>query len=360
MRLVLWLWTVGGFVGCVSGAFTSLYVFGDGVCTTTNNPSAGPYYYGLRRTNGRVWIEVLAQRLGIPYEPHNNWSFYGHYSSNLVVNVRQFAAPPDAGTALFIIWVNDADFVDWMGRIFPSTNIVAWTNAMNQSLSNHFVAITNLYHAKGARTLVLPNAVDITTIPQYNLIASAPHKAFVRQRIQQYNAAFAGELVPRLKAHCPELTVYVADAFGQLDQVLTNAAAYGLTNALYRGQPIDALGDPSLTDKSLNGPGAHYIFWDPIDPTAKVHTVLADYVHQLIAPVRIGAVTAQGASLRLELVNVPIGRNGSVQAAADAQDRNWVSVQPIASTNATLSVWAPVSGPLRFYRLCFPFSWTWP
>ena len=32
---------------------------------------------------------------------------------------------------------------------------------MNLSLTNHFVAITNLY-AKGARTLIMPNAVDFT------------------------------------------------------------------------------------------------------------------------------------------------------------------------------------------------------
>lgn len=341
-------------------AFSSLYVFGDGVCTTTNNPSAGPYYYGLRRTNGRVWLEVLAQRQGIPYEPHKNWSFYGHYSSNLVANVRSFAAPPDAATALFVIWVNDADFVDYMGRIFPSTNIVTWTNAMTQSLSNHFVAITNLYHAKGVRTLVLPNAVDITTIPQYNLIASAAHKAFVRQRVQQYNAAFGGELIQRLKTHCPALTVYVADVFGLLDHILTNAAAYGLTNALYNGQPIDALGDPTLRDKSLNGPGANYIFWDPINPTAKAHAVLADYAQQLIAPVRIGQVSVNDAHVRFEVLNVPIGRHGVVESTADMLRRTWAAVQPLPSTNGTVAVWVPAYGPRQFYRLCFPFSWTWP
>lgn len=359
-RLGLGFGVLAGSARGALAAFTSLYVFGDGVCTTTNNPSAGPYYYGLRRSNGRVWVEVLAQRQGIPYEPQKNWSFYGHYSSNLVANVRSFAAPADAATALFVVWVNDADFVDYMGRIYPSTNIVTWTNAMNQSLSNHFVAITNLYHAKGARTLVLPNAVDITKIPQYNLMASAAHKAFIRQRVMQYNAAFAGDLVQRLKAHCPELTVYVADAFGLLEQVLTNAAAYGLTNALYNGQPIDALGDPSLSDKSLNGPGANYIFWDPINITAKAHTVLADYVQELIAPVRIRQVWAEGTSLRLEVVNVPIGRHGLVEGTTAVPAQVWVPAQPLLSTNATQTIWVPASGPRQFYRLCFPFSWTWP
>jgi len=55
-------------------AFTSLYIFGDGVSTTTTNSFAGPLYYGRRFSNGRVWVEVLAQQLGLT---NNYW-----YSTN--------------------------------------------------------------------------------------------------------------------------------------------------------------------------------------------------------------------------------------------------------------------------------------
>ena len=50
---------------------------------------------------------------------------------------------------------------------YTSNNIAIWTNAINQSISNHFAAITNLY-AKGVRTLIMPDAVDITEIPYYS------------------------------------------------------------------------------------------------------------------------------------------------------------------------------------------------
>ena len=76
-------------------AFTSLYLFGDGLSTTTNGPG-GIYYYGRRYCNGRVWVEVLAQRQGLAYDLNNNWSYFGHYSPNLVTNVNAFATPPDA------------------------------------------------------------------------------------------------------------------------------------------------------------------------------------------------------------------------------------------------------------------------
>ena len=339
--------------------FSSLYVFGDGVCTTTNNESPPSiYYYGKRYSNGRVWIEVLAQRQGLVYESNKNWSFYGHYSRNLVTNVNNFAAPIDASNALFVVWVNDADFVDFMGTIFPSTNIVTWTNAINQSLSNHLKAITNLYHAKGARTFVLPNAVDITKIPQYSLIASAATKNFIRQRIINFNSAFSGNMMNQVKANCANITVFAPDIFTLFDNMVAHSPDYGLTNALYMGQTTDVLEDPLLSNKSTNGPGTNYIFWDAFDPTAKAHAVIADFVQQVISPVGITTMTALNGSSRLDLANVPIGLNGFVDGSTNFS--NWTAVTNVTSTNATQSVVAPALGTLQFYRLRFPYAWSWP
>lgn len=341
--------------------FSSLYAFGDGVCTTTNNQTPFPYstnYYGKRYSNGRVWIEVLAERQGLTYESNKNWSYYGHYSRNLVTNVNNFVAPPDASNALFIIWVNNADFVDFMGTIFPSTNIVTWSNAMNHSLSNHFRAVTNLYRAKGARTLVLPNAVDITKIPYYSLIASATSKSFIRQRVIDFNAAFGTTFINQIKANCPGVRIIVPDIFTLLDDILAHAADYGLTNALYNGQPTNVLEDPLLNNRSLTGPGTNYIFWDSLDPTAKAHAVIADVVQQIISPVQIGKITPLNGSNRLDATNVPMGLNGIVDGSTNFW--NWTAVTHFNSTNTIQSVYVPTAAPMQFYKLRFPFAWSWP
>jgi hypothetical protein len=39
---------------------------------------------------------------------------------------------------------------------------------------------------------------------------------------------------------------------------------------------------------------------------------------------------------------------------------NWITVTSFNSTNSAQSVFIPISGPLQFYRLNFPFAWTWP
>ncbi len=344
-------------------AYSSLYIFGDGVSTTTTNPAAGPLYYGLRYCNGRVWVEVLAQRQGLTYDSSKNLSYFGHYSSNLVVNVNTFV-PAYSNTDLVVVWVNNADFVGDMTSIGdlnnPShgTNLAEWVAAIGQSITNHQQAVQTLY-AKGVRTLIMPTAVDITEIPEYVGLPSA-NKVFIRQRVIDFNTGFRG-MLSNAMVTLPDLRVYVPDAFSLLDDMLAHSANYGLTNALdYRGLSIDALEDPSLTDLSLNGPGATYVFWDYQDPTAKAQAVLAESVQQLISPVQFRGIARLNGSNRLDMVNIPIGRDGCVNNCTNLVSANWAADQGFASINATQSLFVPVSGPKRFYRLSFPFVWTWP
>jgi hypothetical protein len=359
----------GSAVFPAQSAFTSLYIFGDGICTTTNNLLAGQYYYGLRRSNGRVWVEVLAQRLGLGANSitnvnwsnsTNNWSYWGQYSPNLVTNINNFPKPLDAATALFIVWVNDADFDDDMGNLYTDygTNITQWTYAINQSLTNHWNIITNLYYAKGARTLIMPKAVDITEIPQFNTISSTNDKSFIRQRIIDFNTAFT-TLLNQARTSLPGITIYEPDFFSLLDNVLTNAAAYGLTNVLSEGETTDVI-ESSLTDLSLNGPGTNYIFWNADDPTAKFHAVLADITQQLISPAQISNLTVLNGSNRLVVANVPVGQNGLVIGRTNLVLGNWTTNANFNSTNTTQTIYVPASGPMWFYRLKFPYSWSWP
>jgi hypothetical protein len=360
-------WTVilllfGSAAFSASAAFTGLYAFGDGVCTTTNNTYAPTLYlyYGNRFSNGRTWIEVLAQRQGLPYITNNNLSYYGQYSVNLVTNVGNFSAPTNASTALFVVWVSDADLVSDMQLINPLTDTNQWTTALNQSLTNQLKAVQILYN-KGVRTLVIPNAVDITEVPKFNQTVGSTRN-IIRPLIINFNAALTAAL-NNLAATNSGLKIYVPDVFSLFDNVLTNAASYGLTNVLYKGQSIDAIGNYSagnLTDISLTGPGANYIFWDSTDPTGRLHELLADYVQQLISPARISMVAPLGSSNRLDVVNFPAGLNGFVDGTTNVPPTNWLAVQSFTNASTTFSIFLPMSSPQYFYRLRFPYAWYWP
>ena len=390
-------WKAKSLVGFASGillfglavcpaqsAFTSIYIFGDTVSSTTNNITlypSGTNFFGRRYTNGRVWVEVLAQELGLTnnywystnrlypvsytnltslatnwFYASNNWSYYGDDSSELVKNVSNFTAPPNATNALFVIWVNDADFADAVINNNGSTNIALWTNSINQFLTNHFKAITNLY-AKGARTLIMPNAVDISTVPAYRNYAAATN-GFLRRMVTNFNAAFTTTLMNRLKTNCPGITIYSPDFFTLLNNILTNAAAYGLTNAgtyaLNQNPPY------SFSNLSMTGPGANFIWWDDEDPTAKAQAIMADIVQQLISPAKITNISVFEDDCQLGVASLPIGLNGFVDGCTNLVLTNWTTRASFNSTGATQTVVVPASGPLWFYRLRFPYAWSWP
>ena len=364
---------VGGLVCSARAGFSSIYVFGDSLSATATNNATGistNYYYGgtLRYSNGRTWVEVLAQRQGLGANSitnanwaysSNNLSFWGNYSAILVTNVNGFSPPATATNCLFVLWVNNADFVGDIEAITQNngTNQAQWTAAINQHLTNHFSIITNLY-AKGCRTLVAPNAADVTTVPEYNGSGTA-YRAFVRQQIIGFNASYA-VMLQQIHASSPSLTIYNPDIFSLLNNVLTNAASYGLTNALSSGQPVDAV--DFLANVAMNGPGTNYIFWDELgDPTAAMGEVIADFAQQYISPAQFSAIKQANGSNRLDVVNMPIGlTNGFVLSATNLTQKNWLTNVSFTTLTTPQSLYVPVAGAQQFYRLQFPWQWSWP
>jgi phospholipase/lecithinase/hemolysin len=359
VRFMVGFLLFGSAVFPAQAAFTNLYVFGDSISTTTNNPGVQPsLYYGKRYSNGRVWVEVLAQRQGLTLYPTNDWSYFQNSSTTMLANVSSFHS--NATNALFVIWVNCADL--WFPATYSDTSMSQWTNAINQSQINHYKAATNLYFAKGTRALIMPNAVDLSTIPNFN---NSPNANFIHLRCLDYNIAFSNTL-NRIRASCPNLTLYTPDFFTLLTNMLAYPANYGLTNALQNGKSIDAL--DGLANAATNGPGTNYIFWDSLDPTAMVHMWMGNLAQQLISPVLISTITRDDddGSSRLYLANVPIGQNGLVLGRTNLVLGNWTTnllsngTNTFNSTNLTQTIFVPASGPVGFYRLKFPYSWTWP
>lgn len=337
-------------------AFSSLYIFGDALSSTTDNPQIGPLYYGKRYSNGRVWVEVLVQRQGLAYEASKNNSYFDHNSAELAAQINSFPPPPNASTSLFIVWVCNADTFD-AAISDPPYNASQWAAANSQAQTNHLQIITNLY-ARGVRTLILPNAVDISRIPTFN---QSPLTNVMRNGCIAYNVAFSNT-INQARALRPDLKIYAPDFFGLLNGALTNAAKYGLINVTYNGFSLAATlaNQNGFPNAATNGYGTNYIFWDPQNPTAKFHAVMADVVQQLISPVQITAITPFAGSNQLEVVNLPVGLNGFADGVVDMSLTNWTSLKSFPSTNTTQAVFVTSASPQWFYRLRFPYAWSWP
>jgi outer membrane lipase/esterase len=329
-------------------AFTSLWVFGDGISTTTDPASWGPpSYYGQRWTNGRIWVEVLAQRQGLTYDPNKERSYFDQESSALVSQVNNFTAPGDVSTALFVVWVNNCDLEYNVAQY--GNNLGQWNAAIAQNQANHLSAIQTLYN-KGVRTVIMPNAVDISKVP-YFANAYPSFLSFIHQRCIDYNNAFYNT-INQLRASYPSLTIYVPDAFGLLNDVVANPANYGLTHPT-----TDALHD--LTNPTWTGPGASYVFWDQLDPSAKLHARFADITQQMLTKPIINKITrVNNGTNRLDMAGIPVGLNGYVDGTADFV--SWTARTNINSTAVMLTNYVLAPDPMQVYRLRFPFAWSWP
>jgi len=396
---------LGSFVFSSHASFSSIYIWGDSISTTTNNYTPDPQYYGQRQSNGRTWVEVLAQRQGLGANSltnvywdynANNLSYYYHLSSDVVTDIKNFTAPGNATNCLFVLWVNNADFVDDMthfGAPPKGTNQASWNTAINQHIANHFSAITNLY-AKGCRTLLVPNAVDVTTIPQFSG-SGAAYRKFVRQQIVNFNASYTA-MLNQVSGSSPGLKIYSPDIFSLLDNVEANAAVYGLTNALdYYGNTIDAIS--LLHPLGINGPGTNFIYWDYTSPSAAMSEVIADFCQQYLSPVRIATLKQVNGSNRLDVANMPIGLSGCLDNSTNLTTASWTLVTSFTGLAGSQSLFVPTpplppgfglgggsggggggsidpnnpgtnapstnavfNSASQFYRLRFPYAWNWP
>ena len=134
---------------------------------------------------------------------YNN-SYWDHNSTLTAVDVTSFIAPPDVANDLFIVWVCNADTFDAASDISynPSTSYNALLNQFIseniQAQANNLLIITQLY-AKGVRTLIMPNAVDISEIPAYN---AGNATAVLHAGCVDYNARLAST-INQARALCP-------------------------------------------------------------------------------------------------------------------------------------------------------------
>jgi len=164
-----------------------LYVFGDSLSDTGNVfaatggafPQSPPYFNG-RFSNGPLWVEYLADDLGLPRNPSTNFAYGGATTgSNNAINsalpglqqeINGFttANPSADPNGLYIVWAGANDYPG-AGDINPTIPVTNLSNAV-QSLAG-----------VGARNILVVNlpVPDLGQLPgTLNTANSAPPHRF--------------------------------------------------------------------------------------------------------------------------------------------------------------------------------------
>jgi outer membrane lipase/esterase len=231
--------------------FSNLVVFGDSLSDTGN---AG------RFSNGPVWVEVIAQRIGAELKPSraggSNYAVGGARTHGRPSDVRgQLASYLSARrgsadtNALHVVFGGANDLL--AAGCQPKSDTAARSAATSLAASVDDLA------AAGARRILVPNLPDIGYAPAVRALGPAC-AAEARRLTETFNAILERRL-RRIEAK-RSIRVQRLDVFSLAEQVMRDPLAAGFR-------------DTSMPCRGGSCDGA--LFWDHLHPAASAHARLA-------------------------------------------------------------------------------------
>lgn len=317
------------FVACVAAlflavatgySFTALYAFGDSLTDTGRVPPIETGYYQGRYSNGSLWIEYLSAMLGIPYNPTNNLALSGSTTSDLSSEIASMPPLTNPQSALFAVWSGGNDFLQSTGN---GVNDAAWSATISNAVLNITNAVATLY-ADGAREVLVGNLPNLGQVPAGSGFGILTN--YIDTKVQIFNGALAAAVTNLMQGHAG-LRIYLMNANQEFTNVYDSPATYGFTVI-----SIGALQDSNLTDKSFNGPGANYLFWDPIHPTTKMHALIGALANDLVG---VG-LNLGGNGTNLTVSNLYPGFQYSIQGSTNLV--NWTNYETITAASTNLII----------------------
>lgn len=290
-----------------AASFTNIYAFGDSLTDTGNDYSftltnlkiglpPSPYFDG-RFSNGPVWVESLASKLGLTVTPSlaggNNFAYGGAESGTenvfdpllkqlklpllpgLQEEVESFigglpnqAADPNA---LYTVWAGANDYL--AGGLTTDT----------ATIKNLLSAVTSLNDV-GAKNILVPNLPDLGKIPR-NL--NTPEAPALSALSKKHNSDLALALASLSQDRGSSINIIPLDVYSTFEAIIADPAEYGFTNVtqgcINPPPPFPVTyNSPCNDQKSVQD---QYFSWDGIHPTEPGHQLIAKAAFAAVRPV---------------------------------------------------------------------------
>lgn len=240
--------------------FTGLVVFGDSL---SDNGNAG------RFSNGPVWVEHLASRLGLPLAPSRQGG-----TNHAVGGARTHGGPDDLRAQadahiarhrrldpgrLYIVHGGGNDLLAAAHIAHPGFASLQHVGPerIAEDAARAIAGIVADLAAAGAVHILVPNLPDIGRTPA--LLAAGPSLAAVGRRLSRSFNATLDRALDAIRAPHP-LRLYRLDVFALLERVAADPAAAGFTD---------------LTTPCLAARCDGHLFYDQVHPTTHAHARLA-------------------------------------------------------------------------------------
>lgn len=293
-----------------TGSFNRIVVFGDSLSDTGNlyiatgglsqppeptafppGPPQGSVYFEGRFSNGPVWVEHFATRLGLAELPPNqdeilpsnlggaNYAWGGAETGdgisargtpNLGLQILQFFSdvqnevqPPLDDQTLVVVWAGSNDFVNNSSNL-PTTAAV---------VDNLAIHITTLAAQGGAKHFLVPNMPALGKVPRAVGTPAEPYFDFLSLDFNVKLEARLDELQDDLG-----ITVIRFDAFALMSNIHFDPQTHGLVDVtgtvkLVVGEDPLTFFDPQVVEENPDD----YMFFDDVHPTRVTFEIFGDF-----------------------------------------------------------------------------------
>ena len=253
-----------------SNSIAELYVFGDSLSDmgmvfrmTGGMYPPNPTYYKGRYSNGRVWVEYLAERLKLPSERVTNFAYGGATTGSSSIVVPGLLAQVQSFTQAHQRTNPDALYVLWAG----ANDYLQGASSATIPVENLTGAIASLA-AVGAKNLLVANLPNLGQLPATRTSANS---ASFTALTQAHNQGLRRALKVLSQQHS-DLKIATLDANTLYLEAMTKKAAFGFTNVT----------SACVSGSGVCGNPTQFLFWDSIHPTTAGHQILGEAAFEAI------------------------------------------------------------------------------
>lgn len=274
--------------------YEDIYIFGDSFSDTGNAfkstngtfPPSSTYFNG-RFSNGPVWVEYLAQDLGLSFNPDTNFAFGGANTGvNNISNpglpglqgqISSFtAANPSANpNALYIVWAGANDYFSYFGGSVPDPN---------QAVANISAAVTSLA-AVGAQDIIVVNLPDLGKFPVANFNTQIP--SLFSTLTDAHNSSLDTTIKSLSQQLNPDINIIPFNVNDLFSRIIAEPGVFGLTNATnYCIQDLTVI-PLNLPIQPIVCNPDEFLFWDPVHPTTAAHQIIGEFAFSALKPASV-------------------------------------------------------------------------
>ncbi|HEF5875078.1 TPA: SGNH/GDSL hydrolase family protein [Burkholderia cenocepacia] len=275
-------WSAGG----PGARIDRVVAFGDSLSDTHNLYDAtygrvpdGTSWFDGRFTNGRNWVEYLADDLNVPLY---DWAVGGTGVSDrrvlqwvempgLLSQVRDWRRATradrsyDPARTLFTVLVGGND-------------LIYFDTPPDEILAKEREAIDVLIDA-GAKNILVLNLPDVSRAPIFKLKGGADRAA---AQVEAINVGLRTMIASMQDEHAGSVNIQLFDTHALFARLFDEPRVYGFSNSTESCLEMDRTGLSNFMESHRPRPACRnpdtFVFWDVLHPTTRTHRLLADRV----------------------------------------------------------------------------------